>query len=171
MITNVFRKYMALQLENGASTYKGLLAATGTNGTTYYLANQKINAIAQGYTTNLTSTAGIALGSGTTAAAATDTTLVTPITSGISVLVTQSAGVASGAPYIQLDLVITNTGSSSVTIAEIGYIQKCYASTTEGGTSLSQYCFLWDRTLLSSAVTIPAGDSAAIRYTLKTEMT
>jgi hypothetical protein len=70
---------------------------------------------------------------------------------------------------IELELSLSNTSGSDITIAEIGYKQEFSASTTQSGTTTNDYVFLIDRTVLSSPATIAAGGSAVITYSLTTK--
>lgn len=174
MLTKNFARLMAMVLERNTSNV-GYLEAKATNGTTYYLPSSYDSSsfpytVSQSYSTAI-GTAGIILGSGNAAATEDDYTMQTPITSGLSVVITQTRGLdGSGNPYIAFDLAITNNGSSSVTIREIGYIQNLYTTTAaSSSTGTGRRAFLIDRTVLSSAVTIAAGQNGVIRYTLKTE--
>ncbi len=173
MLTKTFKNFMMLMLERSSADPRGLIAATGTNGTTYYLMNRFDNtscfpySINYGWRSNV-SDYGIILGTGTTAPTEDDTTLENIISGGLSVTVTQRSGVNSGVPFVEYNLAINNTGSASVTISEVGYIQRLQAATASGGTSGSYYPFLLDRTVLTRPVTVPAGGTSVIRYTLTT---
>ena len=173
MLTKIFKNFMLLLLERSSVDPRGLIAARSSNGTTYYLMNRNDNsscfpyAVNYGYRTNH-SDYGIVLGTGTTAPTEDDTTLESIISGGLSVTVTQRSGLKSGVPFVEYNLAINNTGSESVTIAEIGYIQRLYATAASGGTSGSSCPFLLDRTVLPRPVTIPAGETGVIRYTLST---
>lgn len=114
---------------------------------------------------------GVWIGSGTTPAAVTDYALENRITSGASgrCVVPSDTGVdENGNPQIMMVLTITNTGSSSITVSEVGFFQNVKASTSPNSGGGSGTLIMLDRTLLNTPATIPAGESAAITYTLKT---
>ena len=175
MLTKNFKRMMSLILERSTADPKGMLAAVGTDGsTTYYLMNRFDNSSSFPYAVSYAwrknySDPGIVLGTGNTAATEDDTHLESIITSGLTVTVTQSSYVRGGVPCVEYNLAINNTSSAAVTIAEIGFVQNLYAATSNGATSGSYYRFLLDRTVLARPVTIPAGGTSIICYTLKTE--
>jgi hypothetical protein len=168
MLTNNFNAMIAIVLQR-CSTYKGLLPITAYNGTQYWInPGTNLSSVTMTLTTSASGT-GICVGTGNTAAAATDYQLESPITSGLTASVTQMVGVdGSGNPYLTFDVTITNTGSASVTIKEIGYRQNLSGATENGGSSVSNRVCLLDRTVLDEPVTIAAGGIGTIRYTLKT---
>ena len=175
MLTGIYKKLVAMVLERNSSNV-GLLEVRATNNTVYYLpssydSNSFPYAVAQGYS-QAVGTAGIILGSGNAAPTEDDYTLQTPITSGLSVTITQSRGLdGSGNPYITFNLAITNTSSATVIIREIGYIQSLYTTTASGSSSgAGRRAFLIDRTVLPAAASIPAGGNGVITYTLKTTL-
>lgn len=175
MLTSAFKKRMALMPESGIQI-KGLLEARAANGTNYFLANNGDTGSswpkAPAWTLSLSATsAGIVLGTGGTPATEDDYVMEAAITSGISAVITSISGVSGGAPYIEYNLVITNTGSSAVSIREIGYNQNLPATPDNGSSSgIGNRVYLLDRTVLITPVTIPAGETGVIRYTLKTEL-
>lgn len=174
MRTKNFKNLMAMMFER-CGVSKGLLPAVGRDGVTYYVGpSTPGNSSAFPYTGTWTlqtsaNAAGFCVGSGTAAASENDYELAGMITSGLSASIVSNAFLDNdGNPSVNYDLTITNTGSAAVTIAEIGFKQNLYATTTEGGTSFTNRVFLLDRTVLSNPVTIQSGDYAIIRYTLKT---
>ena len=173
MLTKIFKKFMLLILERSSADPRGLIPATGTNGTTYYLMNRFDSssafpyAVGYGWRGNDTDY-GIVLGTGTTAPTEDDTALESIISGGLSVTVTQRSGLKGGVPFVEYNLAINNTGSEPVTISEIGYIQRLYSATVIDGTSGTYHPFLLDRTVMARPVTIPAGETGVIRYTLST---
>lgn len=176
MRTKNFLNLMALVFERCNIT-KGLLPCKDYTGATYYITpNTFGNSSAFPYNAYQTiatsaSSAGFCVGSGTTVATENDYTLVSQITSGISAsVVTNPYLDSNGDPCVDFDLTITNTGSTPLTIAEIGYKQNIYCTTAQGSTSASYRLCLLDRTVLDQPVTIQASDYAVIRYTLKTDI-
>lgn len=169
MLTNVFKKIMMLILENNIAQ-KGLLEAKDVNGNTYWLRNYSV-----GFSTNLSlvlgyTSDGIVLGTGTTAPTEDDYRLENIITSGLTASVTTNSGVEDGSPYGDINLALQNTSNAAITITEIGIIRSLYDATSFGGTSGNTHRYLIDRTVLAERVTIAAGATAIITYTLKTEV-
>ena len=116
---------------------------------------------------------GLHIGSGTTAPTENDYKLQTQITSGISVVLTGTVrGVdTNNLPYMDLTYTITNTSSSSITIAELGLVsQNIYCCTSSTATSATSNQVLLDRTLLSTPITFPANETAAVKYRITCEM-
>ena len=173
MITKNYKNhiYCILACRNDSNA-KGMLPIRAYNNTVYYDNGYGYSSFPNNISTNLVTSAsstGIMVGTGTTAPTEDDYKLESQITSGISSSVNRDNGMDSnGNPYVQYDITITNTSSSSITISEIGYQQKIYATTTQGGTSASDRTCLFDRTVLDEPVTIPSGSYGVIRYTLKT---
>ena len=117
---------------------------------------------------------GIHIGSGITTPTENDYKLGTQITSGFSATSSNAVrGVdLDGKPYMELTYTITNTGSASMTISEMGIVtQNVWCCNTSTATSASTNHVLLDRTLLATPVTIEAGDSAAIKYRITCDMT
>lgn len=172
MLTNNFHALMGLILTANNSVVKGQLPVKDVTNTTRYAANQCNSSMPYTVNTDFTLTAnnaGISVGSGGTAATESDYQLESPITSGLSALMNRSSGLdANGYPFIQFDIMLTNTSESSITIREIGYKQSLRASDTLSGTSVSNRVCLIDRSVLGTAVTVGSGSYAVIRYQLKT---
>lgn len=174
MLTKNFKALMATILEsnNGAGRV-GILPIKQPNGTVYYITPSFSNCFPSNtsyyFTTSRDST-GIQLGTGSTPSTEDDYTLESIITGGLnaSSAITHCDVDSSGNPFLDLDLTVTNTSSNDITVREIGYCQTIQCTTTKGGTSYTGRSFLLDRTVLSNPVTIPAGQYAVIRYTLKT---
>lgn len=164
---------MALVLEsNNFGAIKGMIAVTGVNATTYYVANNINSSMPSSITGDFTlnaSAAGISVGSGNTAATENDYQLENTITSGLSCLINRRCDLdANGNPFLQFDLMLTNTSGADITIKEIGYKQNLRCSDALNGVTLNNRLCLLDRTVLTNAVTIEPGDYAVIRYILKT---
>lgn len=170
MITNGFKNLMKQVLSSGGNS-EGLLPIKDVGGTIRYLADYT----AYPYTVNtgfslVAANAGISVGSGNTASTDGTYQLETTITSGLSGSVTVSKTVdQNDNSSIILELSLTNTSGSDITIKEIGYKQTFSASATQSGTTTDDYVFLIDRTVLSSPLTIAASGTALIQYTLTTK--
>lgn len=169
MLTNNFRNMMAMVLQR-SSMDKGLLPCVAYNGTQYYISPSAfpgINSPTQSLTLTASS-AGICVGTGDTAAAATDHQLEAPITAGLQASIVQTLDTdAGGNPVLMFDITVTNNNAEAVTIREIGYRQNIRGAATVGATGSNRVC-LWDRTVLDTPVAIAARAIGVIRYTLKT---
>lgn len=123
----------------------------------------------------ITNGPGIFFGSGNTPASEDDYTLENLITSGISVTASPSDYTGnyfydedSNSEIGYLTYTITNTGSSSVTISEIGLFSlfqtaSGYGVAPSSGSSNRSY-FLIERIVLDTPLVIAAGSSAVLRY-------
>ena len=113
-------------------------------------------------------TSGVVVGSGTTPSTEDDYALEAPISSGLNGVTNVSQNLDSnGNLYCEITLSLANTTNAAIVVNEIGYIQSIpYA--TQSATSGSVVSTLFDRTVLDTPVTIPAGGTKVIEYTLKT---
>lgn len=115
-------------------------------------------------TINSTGTIGngyLMLGTGTTTPTADDYCLESPITKNLSC---DSISVSRTSLIKTYTATFANSGSSDITVTEVGfivYILYNYSTTSENSDN-----FLMDRTVLDTPVTIPAGESRTITYTL-----
>lgn len=113
---------------------------------------------------------GIYVGSGTITPTETDYTLAAPITSGLSATVSVAGDEcfdSDGNPQVKQVITLTNTSSGDITISEIGWFAKQIVYSSNNTVNGSGRLVMMDRTVLNSPVTIPAGESAAITYTIK----
>lgn len=106
------------------------------------------------YQEGVTTGSGVRVGSGSTAPAKNNYRLESEIetTSGA---VTAERGYSNNRPYLRLTVSVTNTGTEAITVREIGYFQ-----TFDGNG------YMLDRTLLSTPLTIAAGGTGQIVYTI-----
>lgn len=113
--------------------------------------------------------AGIYVGSGKTPATENDYSLTEKRTTGLTPSTpTLSYGVDnSGNPYTEFLFTLTNTTASAIEIAELGYAQTVTGANSEGGNANNSTVILFDHTVLETPITIPANDSAAIKYRIK----
>ena len=116
---------------------------------------------------------GISIGSGGTAPTEEDYNLESTITSGVSLQVSSKRTYpdADGNVISEINITVTNTGSSAVTVREIGLKLQFYCSYLPGlpkqdGTTGKM---LADRTVLEDPITIEAGDAGVVTYRFKTE--
>ena len=167
MITSGFKNAVSQMLSNG-DTAKGLLPIKDVSGTTVYLAGYDDFPydVETGFTLTA-SAAGISVGSGSTAATENDYQLETPITSGLTGVVTVDKGVESGDAYITLNITLTNTSGSSISVSEICYKQEFKVAATQSGTTTSSAVCMVDRSVLDTALTIAASGQAVLTYKLK----
>lgn len=171
MLTNNFKQAMKLMLANTTDRASGGLEIKDLSGNTKYLTrlSQWPSSNVQLYIRTDTSNAGIHIGSGSSPEAVTDYALESVIASGFtgSYSIGERAD-ANGNPQLELIMTITNTGSEDITVSEVGYYQNVYYANSPSGDGNTQQPIMLDRTLLNTPVTIPAGESAAITYRLKT---
>ena len=140
----------------------------GVNGTERAFAPYP-NSISMSNLTISPSSAGIAVGSGSTPATVDDYCLENMITSGITATIPATATATYDNTHKQYvvskDITIANTGSASITISEIGILASVkYADSVGVSASANSATVLADRTVLDTPVTIPAGESGVIRY-------
>ena len=106
---------------------------------------------------------GVSFGAGTSPATAQDYKLAAPITTGLSIIFPKSLTYAKGASFedVAVTYGVTNISSSEITISEIGLVATIFVS----GNLYNSV--LVDRTVLDTPVTIPAGESKQITYTIR----
>ena len=106
---------------------------------------------------------GVLFGAGTAPATVQDYKLDAPITTGLSIIFPNNLTYAKGNSFedVAVTYGVTNTSSSEITISEIGLVATIYIS---GNLYES---ILVDRTVLDTPVTIPAGESKQIAYTIR----
>ena len=169
MLTRNYKNVVASIIAKTSANYTGL-PVKAINGNTYYL-NAALISFPQTATTSFSrsvSAAGIQVGSGDTPVSESDYKLDNMVTnSSVTGSVNISRTLEDGKLYIIFDLTITNGSSDTIQIKEIGYSQYLSSGTTQAGTVVSSaYCFMLDRTVLDTPVSIAAGDFATIRYKL-----
>lgn len=172
MITKNFKVVLALLLEQTAGGI-GCLPIKNTLGAIYYAkAFYNASYIFPGYcdyTCRLNGDAGIWFGSGQTPATEDDYSLESQITSGLTFNMSKVNDIdENNNPFLRFDIMVTNTSSADITIAELGYVQYAQCSTTLRGSNDVRIATLFDRTVLATPVTIEPNGYAVIRYILKT---
>lgn len=115
---------------------------------------------------------GIQIGSGSTAATENDYALANQITSDFTGTISYTErGIDNGSLYMEFGVLITNTGSSNMTIAEIGLVtSSTHVCDSSSGTSVFNTNILIDRTLLASAITIAPLETKLIKYRITSSM-
>ena len=173
MITKIFKYFMAAVLEsNGNNNTTGKWEVKNTQNQTRYLGFHIGYFPTNIYSTVSFATAspGIQVGTGNTAPTEDDFRLASQITSGMtatSPTMTRNLD-NDGNPYLEFVFVLSNSTGNDITVSEVGYVQYLYSASSQGGMDSSLSAYMLDRTVLSTPVTVPANDSAAIKYTLKT---
>lgn len=170
MVTRNFRNLMAMCLQSSANNYGALSIQDVSGAVRYSVGNFTFPASRTVTPTLVAATEGISVGVGLTPAKETDYNLEKTLTSGITIQLTKtSLGVdAPGNPYVEYQITVTNTGSSALTITEVGYKQKLKAALRPGGTSVTDYVFLIDRTVLDAPLVLEGGDAGVLVYKLAT---
>lgn len=173
MITKWFKNIM------NAMYFGGILQGSGSSGygynkpikdrsnTTYYPSHDGKTNTTMGFTTT---TSGVIIGTGNTAATNEDIDLESQILSGITAstpVVTK--GMNGTKCFIKLRYVLTNTTNADIVVKEVGMRGSAQAASSAGATSTSSKYFLFDRTVLASPLTVPAGSSAVLEYTIESD--
>lgn len=166
--------------------YKGELPVKTRSGQTRYIAStnfydvdtfpsknysgNNLLLIYTAETTNLSYQNFIGLGSGNATPTENDTDLNTQITSGLTLLASTFENTidSNGNPVTKLNLTINNTSSASLTIREIAWFVRLSTYSAQGGGNdgSTNYLFMLDRTVLTSPLTLAAGDSGTLEYSL-----
>ena len=151
---------------DGSTAY---YAANVNSNLNYLSAAYGSNKICNNYS-NATNGSYIVLGTGTTAVSYTDYklsgSLITTVDGSLVYSACQYEELAN-AIYIKNVYNVTNTGSTSITIGEIGRVVNASVKNTGGSASASYYSnFLVERQVLAAPITIAAGKSAQLEYTM-----
>lgn len=111
---------------------------------------------------------GVYFGSGTTPATPDDYKLENPITTGLSVVAPAGVSFTRGDGYDEYSVTFGVTASTDqVTITEVG-LKSCSYIYIAPGTQANTYNYaLFDRTVLDAPITIPAGQSKQVTYTIR----
>ena len=166
MLTANAKNLLACIITDATSGGAGLFPARMVNNNVGYIHNGFGNfpkSVSANFITSANGT-GVCVGSGSTPATDGDYKLESMLTS-LQGSIVKTQGVDNGKAFINFDVTITNSGSSDITISELGYQQYVAITTNQGGSSSSApYPVLLDRTTLQTPITIAAGDVAIIRY-------
>ena len=173
MLLKNAKNYMRAHLFKTSGTAYGFLPITDMGGASAYMTDIAVGNIVEISFGDSASTGNgyIIIGSGSTPATENDYALESRITSGLSVVsYTPSKETdANGNVIKRFDFTLQNTSGSDITIAEVGiryYIQGYRTGAGTTGSTKNGF-ILFERTVLSTPVTIAAGDAAAIRYTVE----
>lgn len=173
MITKWFKNVMSAQY------FGGVLQGSGSSGyaynkpvkdrsnTTYYASHDLKVSTTMGFSTT---TSGVIIGTGNTAATDEDIDLESQILSGItasSPVVTK--GMNGTKCFIKLRYVLTNTTNADIVVKEVGLRGTAQVAASAGATTTSSKYLLYDRTVLASSLTVPASSSAALEYTIESD--
>ena len=163
MLTKNFYAYMRSAFKKTSATF------TKTDGTTEKLSltSDSPPFVIMQYWATSVDIGGVSFGTGTTPATASDYALE-------SILGSKKIGVAApnAVSFSQFDTFdeysvsfgVTNKTAEAITISEVGLTAVPYYSSSGSGT---RKCVLVDRTVLDTPVTIPAGQSKQITYTIR----
>ena len=174
------------RISTGSQSFLGFATATFTNkcskkakdqtGTEKYLSMVPYSSSFSPRVEPMGINPGVYFGSGNTAPTEDDYTLENVITSGISVTLSPTSGLygdyfydaESNSEVGYISYTITNNGSSSVSISEIGHfcVFQTGSDYGEDAPSSATYrkLFLIDRTVLNAPLVIAPGSSAVLRY-------
>lgn len=174
MITRHYKRIVKDILQHGGAKYDAY-AVTASDGMPYYTAQEQPNYSSDQTAMSLsTDQPGVIIGSGTAAESETSYWLQQQITSGFIGSVMPVHEMVDGTHALCLYVTVTNTGSSSITISEIGYalitplMRRPSDSQFIGSPYPIEKNVLIDRTVLSSPITIAAGSGVRLKYALKT---
>lgn len=145
---------------DGTERYYGLVVAASSSGLYYKLATSAVSATS-------TSECFIVVGSDGTPATEDDYCIGSQITglSASTLSSCQHSENQDGSVTAYIDMAITNSTGSDVTIREIArYVTAKYSSTFKGTASNFGGGLLLDRTVLDEPVVIPNGEASTIRY-------
>ena len=170
MVTRNFLNLLAMTLESNSTVF-GSLPVVDVYGRTWYAGGTFSFPASRAETYSLAQgTGGVRFGTGNSAESEDSVDLDNMITSGISVSLTSRVPgcVSPGNPTLTYTFAITNTGSSDLTITEIGYAQSVSAASKPTLSSTNNPMVLLDRTVLETPLTLVSGDAGVLVYTLKT---
>lgn len=115
--------------------------------------------------------AGISIGTGDSPESKYSNNLDSTITSGVTLTLTSTKAKKNGQyRVLEFTITITNTGSEQLVIKEVGYKQIVGAGRYIGDAALSSTAavvFLVDRTVLTTPLTIQAGDAGILKYAIQ----
>ena len=165
MLTKNFYAYINLYLINPKDTQKFITTTGGessNNATQISKANMPPLSSMASYSAN-NNYAGVCFGTGTTPADINDYNIEAPITTGLTVATPSKTTQNETDNYKEYTGTygVTNTTSSDITITEIGLKGLVYSDNS------SSTAILVDRTVLDTPITIPAGQSKQITYTIR----
>ena len=160
MLTKNFYSYMRAAFQKSASTFKLTDGSTVTTslGSTSYPPFMVMNSWAK-----QSKAIGVSFGTGTTPATVSDYCLESILASTqINVSVPSAVSYSRGDTYEEYSVTfgITNKTTEAITISEVGLTAE-----PSGGNPILYA--LVDRTVLDTPVTIPAGQSKQITYTIR----
>ena len=159
MLTKNFYALMRTALGKTSSTITNIENTTGTVSMSSSTSNwYGVFSSMNYYETN--GTQYVRFGSGTTPATVNDYKLESLIDSGITVAQPSKVTTEQTDSYILWTVTFGVSASAEITISEIGLISKARLPSGETNT-------LVDRTVLDTPITIPAGQSKQITYTIR----
>lgn len=163
MITKNWYSVFAASFMGARSTDYEYVDCSGTtrqtNGSASNMTGLSFDNVGNINTNTSPSSSGITFGTGTVTPTANDYWLSGNVVSTLSLLSQTSDKVVSGSKWTQKKIfVVKNTGSSAVTITEV-----CWHGTVG-------WQVMFDRTLLDSPVTIPAGGQGVVTYTVALDL-
>ena len=168
MFTNNWKKIVA-SFMTGSGTLPGAKAVSynGASGNVYCNLSKVAGYTGFYYPMNAVrtslnnATCGVCFGDGTASPTEDDYNLSGNIITTITATATQSRTSVEDGGIMSAVYTITNTGSESITISEIGMFSYWYTSSTAYST------FLCERSLLDTPVTIEPGGVGQVTYTIR----
>ena len=164
MLTKNFYSYMRAALQKTSATFT--LPDGTTNMTNLSNDTPPFNAM-NAWADGTTKIKGVSFGTGTTPATASDYSLESILgTTQISVATPSSVSFSRVDTYEEYSVTfgVTNKTADAITISEVGLTAIPYSYSSS--TNVLKYALV-DRTVLDTPVTIPAGQSKQITYTIR----
>ena len=168
MFTRNWYKAMSTEISRVNDTFQSVTGTTQTLSVSAYLFNIMLNEDNR-YTpsiykvrTALDSGGGVIFGTGNAIPTIDDTALSGDLVSGFSYNSHVSAKRDADGVTITALYTVINNNAEAITISEVALIANLYNNNTQ-----AMYKGLLDRTVLDTPVTIPAGQSKQITYTIR----
>ena len=152
-------------MPQSSSTVYGTMPVKDVYGLQYFHTNQYAFPASrvEACTTNQYAE-GISVGSDDRPASENDFNLGGTITSGVSLSIASRTLSYAGGTALSYLVTVTNTSGNDITVAEIGYKQKCRASLVQGSNAAADVIVLIDRTLVEPAITLQHNQTCSIMY-------
>ena len=163
MLTKNFYLHMRATMQNVTVNFTTVDGSTTSNNPTQLMNTSCLQPfIAMAVYTSSATARGVSFGTGTTPPKVTDYCLENPITSGLTVTSPSVAAYNQTDEYGEYTVTFGVTAANTVTITEIGLKCNSYFYSKD-----DQKVVMVDRTVLDAPVTIPAGQSKQITYTIR----
>lgn len=155
--------------KNFYGVQKAIHSATTTSGTDINGANgtfsiSSVTTNFNGLFKSMVTEGYVFFGDGTTPATVNDIALENSVSTKIKVTYPSAISINEKDEYIEYTATYGVTANEDVTISEVGAALKAYLIISSAGAAHTILC---DRTVLDTPITIPAGESKQITYTIR----